>query len=90
MVSRTFIANDECWTTESVPSPLDLELRPVKKEPMEIDVEEESMEIDDRYLIHLLETNFESDSLILQNVFFGIYSVSIMCEILLFVLKNDK
>ena len=54
--------------------PLDLELCPVRKDPreetqMEVDEpirEETPMEVDldehDRYLIHLLETNFESDS----------------------------
>ena len=54
--------------------PLDLELCPVRKYPreetqMEVDEpirEETPMEVDldehDRYLIHLLETNFESDS----------------------------
>ena len=51
--------------------PLDLELTPVRKEeareeePLEIDAEE-PMKVDldehDRYLVHLLETNFESDS----------------------------
>jgi len=56
--------------------PLDLELCPMKKEPMdeeeqpmEVDAIETSMEVDtpvvlddnDRYLIHLLETNFENE-----------------------------
>ena len=52
--------------------PLDLELCPIKKEPMdeeEVDDTETPMEVDtpvvlddnDRYLIHLLETNFENE-----------------------------
>ena len=52
--------------------PLDLELCPIKKEPMdeeEVDDPETPMEVDtpvvlddnDRYLIHLLETNFENE-----------------------------
>jgi hypothetical protein len=57
--------------------PLDLELCPIKKEPMdeekpmEVDDTETPMEVDtpvvldnnDRYLIHLLETNFENEKL---------------------------
>jgi hypothetical protein len=52
--------------------PLDLELCPIKKEPMdeeEVDDTETPMEVDtpvvlddnDKYLIHLLETNFENE-----------------------------
>ena len=52
--------------------PLDLELCPIKKEPMdeeEVDDTETPMEVDtpvvlddnDIYLIHLLETNFENE-----------------------------
>lgn len=47
--------------------PLDLELCPVPMEidesetPMEIDEPETVLDDDDRYLIHLLETNFDSD-----------------------------
>ena len=56
--------------------PLDLELCPIKKEsmdeeeqPMGVDETETQMEVDtpmvlddnDRYLIHLLETNFENE-----------------------------
>ena len=56
--------------------PLDLEMCPIKKEsmdeeeqPMEVDETETPMEVDipvvlddnDRYLIHLLETNFENE-----------------------------
>ena len=56
--------------------PLDLELCPIKKEsmdeeeqPMEVDETETPMEVDipvvlddnDRYLIHLLEANFETE-----------------------------
>ena len=56
--------------------PLDLEMYPIKKEsmdeeeqPMEVDETETPMEVDipvvlddnDRYLIHLLETNFENE-----------------------------
>ena len=56
--------------------PLDLELWPIKKEPMdeeeqpmEVDHTETSMEVDtpvvvndnDKYLIHLLKTNFENE-----------------------------
>ena len=52
--------------------PLDIELCPIKKEPMdeeEVDDIETPMEVDtpvvlddnDRYLIHLLETNFENE-----------------------------
>ena len=58
--------------------PLDLELCPIKKEPMdeeeqpmEVDDIETSMEVDtpvvlndnDKYLIHLLETNFENEKI---------------------------